>query len=320
MKIDIIIPVYKAKEKITKTIFSFGELKNYHFIVVNDADNIDYTDLTNTFPTGDFTFITNEVNGGPGVCRNLGLSATKYKYCMFVDAGDLIFSIYDFNNFINSLPTGIEVIATSHYQEHQDGAFTTYSCNNNHIHGKIYNIAFLKKYNILFNEECSYTNEDIGFNFLCRLISQKWQNREDICQVIQTYDAKSLTQNNNCEFYYNQNLMGLAKNAIYAFQKAKENGVSMDTIVPFSYTPIVYSYVFYYTTKHQFPEYLAEAREGAQYFYENYIKYIETSLQTPEFVECYQQVMRDIYTEFNEPFLWGIPDLTIYDWLRSLAE
>ena len=100
---------------------------------------------------------------------------------------------------------------------------TTYSSNNNHIHGKIYNIAFLNKYNIRFNENYSYTNEDIGFNFLCRLVSSSWQDREDICQVIQTYDPKSLTQANNCEFYYNQNIMGLAKNAIYAFQKAYEN-------------------------------------------------------------------------------------------------
>ena len=50
MKLDIIIPAYKAKEKIIKTIFSFGELKNYHFIIINDADNIDYTFLKETFP------------------------------------------------------------------------------------------------------------------------------------------------------------------------------------------------------------------------------------------------------------------------------
>ena len=100
MKLDIIIPAYKAKEKIIKTIFSFGELKNYHFIIINDADNIDYTFLKEAFPNGDFTFITNAINSGPGVCRNLGLSAVKYKYCMFIDAGDLIFSIYDFKSSI----------------------------------------------------------------------------------------------------------------------------------------------------------------------------------------------------------------------------
>lgn len=320
MKLDIIIPTYKAKEKITKTIFSFGELKNYHFIIVNDADNIDYTFLKETFPNGDFTFITNPVNGGPGVCRNLGLSAVKYKYCMFIDAGDLIFSIYDFNHFLNTITTGNQVIAPCHYQEFQDGTLTTYSSNNNHIHGKIYNIAFLNKYNIRFNEDCSYTNEDIGFNFLCRLVSTSWQNRDDICQVIQTYDPKSLTQSNNCEFYYNQNIIGLAKNAIYAFQKAYENKVPMNKIINFSYSSIIYSYIFYYTTKHQFPQYLAQAREGAKYFYENYIKNIENLLYSQDFISTYQDIMRDIYTDFSEPFLWGIPDLTIYDWLRSLAE
>ena len=177
MKLDIIIPAYKAKEKIIKTIFSFGELKNYHFIIINDADNIDYTFLKEAFPNGDFTFITNAINSGPGVCRNLGLSAVKYKYCMFIDAGDLIFSIYDFNRFLNTITTGNEVIAPCHYQELQDGTLTIYGSNNNHIHGKIYNIAFLNKYNIRFNENYSYANEDIGFNFLCRLVSKSWQDR-----------------------------------------------------------------------------------------------------------------------------------------------
>lgn len=320
MKLDIIIPVYKAKEKITKTIFSFGELKNYHFIIINDADNIDYTFLKETFPNGDFTFITNTINGGPGVCRNLGLSAVKYKYCMFIDAGDLIFSIYDFNRFLNTITTGNEVIAPCHYQELQDGTLTIYRSDNNRIHGKIYNIAFLNKYNIRFNENCSYTNEDIGFNFLCRLVSNSWQDREDVCQVIQTYDPKSLTQANNCEFYYNQNIMGLAKNAIYAFQKAYENKIPIDKIINFSYSSIVYSYIFYYTTKYQFPQYLDGALAGAKYFYKNYIKNIESTLYSQEFISCYQEVMRGIYADFNEPFLLGIPDLTIYDWLRSLAE
>ena len=36
MKLDIIIPAYKAKEKIIKTIFSFGELKNYIKETYND--------------------------------------------------------------------------------------------------------------------------------------------------------------------------------------------------------------------------------------------------------------------------------------------
>lgn len=320
MKLDIIIPAYKAKEKITKTIFSFGELKNYHFIIINDADNIDYTFLKELFPNGDFTFITNTINGGPGVCRNLGLSAVKYKYCMFIDAGDLIFSIYDFNRFLNTITTGNEVIAPCHYQELQDGTLTIYRNDNNRIHGKIYNIAFLNKYNIRFNENCSYTNEDIGFNFLCRLVSNSWQDREDVCQVIQTYDPKSLTQSNNCEFYYNQNIMGLAKNAIYAFQKAYENKIPMDKIINFSYSSIIYSYIFYYTTKYQFPQYLDGALAGAKYFYKNYIKNIENALYSQEFISCYQKVMRGIYADFNEPFLLGIPDLTIYDWLRSLAE
>ena len=320
MKLDIIIPVYKAKEKIIKTIFSFGELKNYHFIIINDADNIDYTFLKEAFPHGAFTFITNAINSGPGVCRNLGLSAVKYKYCMFIDAGDLIFSIYDFNRFLNTITTGNEVIAPCHYQELQDGTLTIYGSNNNHIHGKIYNIAFLNKYNIRFNENYSYANEDIGFNFLCRLVSNSWQDREDICQVIQTYDSKSLTQNNNCEFYYNQNIMGLAKNAIYAFQKAYENKVPMDKIINFSYSSIIYSYIFYYTTKHQFPQYLDGALAGAKYFYKNYIKNIESALYSQEFISCYQEVMRGIYADFDDPFLLGIPDLTIYDWLRSLAE
>ena len=96
MKIDVIIPVYKAKGKIASTIFSFGELKNYHFIIVNDNDGLDYTFLKDLCPSGDFTFLSTEVNSGPGVARNIGLAATKYKYCIFIDAGDVIFSIHDF--------------------------------------------------------------------------------------------------------------------------------------------------------------------------------------------------------------------------------
>ena len=35
---------------------------------------------------------------------------------------------------------------------------------------------------------------------------------------------------------------------------------------------IIYSYIFYYTTKHQFPQYLDGALAGAKYFYKNCIR------------------------------------------------
>lgn len=317
MKLDIIIPTYKAKEKIIQTIFSFGELKNYHFIIVNDADNIDYTSLKETFPNGDFTFITNPINGGPGVCRNLGLSAVKYKYCMFIDAGDLIFSIYNLNYAISSLKTGTEILAGGHFIQNEDDTLDFVNNSNNRLHGKIYSTSFLNKYNIRFNEECSFTNEDIGFNFQCRLESQYWLNNDDGL-IIQTLDHNSLTRKNNCEFYYNQNLMGLAKNAVFAFQKAFENKVPLDKIIKFSYSSIVWSYIFYYQTLHAFPEYEKNAIDGAKYYYHNYIKNIEKSLYSQDFIEEYHNTMREIYNNYDDQFLYKIPSLSIYDWLRSL--
>lgn len=101
--------------------------------------------------------------------------------------------------------------------------------------GKIYKTEFIKQYNISFNLQESYANEDIGFNNLCKLICLQIYSDNGIqtyleCEeplIIWTYNPNSITRKNNHEFYFKCNFE-LSKNIIYAIEEAKIRKVSDD--------------------------------------------------------------------------------------------
>ena len=93
--VNIIIPIYNARETLPKTLDSLvAQTKNLFMVtLVQDADNIDYSDIVEEYRHRGLN-ITLEVlseNVGPGLARQRGIDmSSQFEYVMFLDSDDLL--------------------------------------------------------------------------------------------------------------------------------------------------------------------------------------------------------------------------------------
>ena len=96
--LNIIIPVYKARDTLPDTLNSLMAQTRHNFIttIVNDCDGIDYSDIIEKYRKFlSIKYIVREENGGPGLACQTGLdenykSTPMCDYVMFVDADDML--------------------------------------------------------------------------------------------------------------------------------------------------------------------------------------------------------------------------------------
>ena len=93
MLVSIIIPYYKKKEYINKTVDSIlsQTYKKFEIIIINDELTKDSFDLLFELKKKDNRIRTfnNHKNLGAGLSRNKGISLSKGKYIAFIDSDDL---------------------------------------------------------------------------------------------------------------------------------------------------------------------------------------------------------------------------------------
>lgn len=328
-KIDIIIPVYNGLEKLRKTIYSYGSEIKYHFIIVIDGDTIDYTPIKEFFQDiQDLTIIYLEENSGPGVARNYGISISKREYITFIDAGDTIYSpkvMRDIMEKIINEPQ-FSMISCAHYEmRNEDNTLRIIGPDHNRMHGKFFKRNFIEQYQIRFDPNTSRMNEDIGFNFIARNILAYLTEQDKQSRVLHLTDPlvvwecddNSITRLNNYAFYYQKNNEGLSRNAIYAIKHLQKYNIPELYIYDIAYQTIPSLYLFYYSCVFCRPEFKQEMYDGAKLFFtffkENNLKIDPNTLN-----EYYQRMLKGIYSSEWDPFIMGIPDMTIWQWMDKL--
>ena len=85
--LDIIIPTYKNKEGLEKTLQSIPNYKEVAVTVVDDGSNLNYNDLQDKY---NFRLIELQKNSGPGIARQIGITVTNEPYILFMDTGDYL--------------------------------------------------------------------------------------------------------------------------------------------------------------------------------------------------------------------------------------
>jgi glycosyltransferase involved in cell wall biosynthesis len=180
--LNVIIPVYKARETLSDTLNSLCAQTNHRFIttVVVDCDNEDYTAIHEKYShLLALRWIERDVNGGPGAARQTGLdaNATSYPMCdyvMFVDADDML------------LPRAVDVLYNEAKKNFADIVSANIMCEDEGktinvldasiyltwCHAKIYRAAFLQENNIRFLDQLR-ANEDCYFNLVAHLLTTK---------------------------------------------------------------------------------------------------------------------------------------------------
>lgn len=331
MILNLLIPVYNNYQGLLDTILSLNMYKSNHKLIltiINDCstDNCNYNNLIPLFQElYQINVYNTPYNMGPGGARQYGLDLITNNYVSFMDAGDIIYSPIEFNEYLNFIESNPHtfVFSPAHLEQTEHNIFITVNEYNNRMHGKVYQTAFLKKYNIHFNAEYTNMNEDIGFNAQCRFYCKYLQEIDPSKIyyleyhkpiVVWTFEPGSLTRIDNYAFYFKQNI-GLSNNIVYALNHALNNGIPFDIISYDIYEIFIYLYVIYISALNQRPEYLDTAFDGALYFYENALipHPIDQTLLTQAYNNTINSHMRD-----GDAFCMKLPAISILDFILML--
>lgn len=294
--LDIIIPTYKNKEGLRRTLNSINTdlLPQITVTVIDDCSNMVYNDILEEFPF--ITIFYNKENIGPGMTRQYGIEMTKEPYITFIDTNDYFLSKDVLNTILNEIKERPKTVIFSWQYLINDKPSDD---SNNRLHGRVYKRKFLTQYNISFCPESSRTNEDIGFNRLCRIIIKNFKlpTISFTDPVIDyTVDADSITHKNNGEFFYKQQNMGLALNSIHGIQIARKNNLSEDIILEEINTVMAGLYYAFLCTINERPEFSQEAWEGARFYYEKIFSKEKNNPGGRFLNEGYSKFIKAIYT------------------------
>lgn len=287
--LDIIIPTYKNKTALRRTLDSITPMENVTVIVVDDGSNMDYSDIQEEYPWAYYYAL--EENHGPGVARQCGLSFGTGMYVLFLDAGDYFYN--------NGLQTILDQIKQNTYIKMY--SFSYVFDNNNKLAdkmdyktiGKVYKRSFLEMHNIYFSEQGSYANEDYGFIMAVRLILENLENYGFTNQIkhiqmptfYQHIDKNSLTNKKENNYNYTKLPYGVIVNGLHAIQIAKNQKISTYSLLDIYNDILVREYTYFLDAVINQPESLASIWLIIKDFYMNHYRvYIKVQKDNIQFL------------------------------------
>ena len=327
--IDIIIPSYNNEKGLFDTLFSIGtENFGQKVYIIDDCstEEINYDRIVQIFEQFyHIEIIKLEKNIGPGMVRQKGIEITSSKYITFLDCGDKFLndiSLLKTLNFLNE-ENNINVFAPQHLEEYPNLEFGIVYASNNRFHGKIFRRDFLEKYKISFCPEGSYSNEDIGFNFLCRWICEYLDEgiifEENLPYVIWKNDENSLTRKNDYSFFYKNN-KGLYLNIKHVFNHLKKLGLTEDIFLSKIYYIFCNLYISFIGTVNKRPDCIEDSLFGIKNFYLDFLK--NKTIDYKLFTSIYFDVLQDnvFNNTFSHPYLAKITDFNILQFMAKLNQ
>lgn len=338
--LDLIIPVYKNKAGLYRTLMSIGtELnKKIYVTIVDDCSEDNYDDVVAIFQKFfPIRVIYLPENMGPGVARQRGLEKATQPYVSFIDCGDTYVSPTRLLECLHIVEDNPETVMFSwaHLEERYDGdtinttryTYNTFSPVNNRMHGKIYRRDFLMRHNIQFSIEGSRANEDIGFNIITRLYAEQEWRKDNIQRIFHGEDpavvwkvtGPSIVRKDNCAFYYRDQNKGMSINGLHILRTLRKAGIDEDLIVQEVYEEMVHAYMFYYATKNRRPEYERESFHGAAEYYLNCFK--PYGDKNPELLKSiYWDTLSNFLRDESDPIRTEWSRLDFLEFLNALEE
>lgn len=332
MTLNLIIPVYNDYDGLITTLLSLNAYNIKHDInimVINDCstDGKNYKYIINLFkPFYNIQMHKTPYNMGAGNARQYGLDKINNDYVMFLDAGDILYSPIEFIEYLNFIENNPKTLLFSpqHFEQRENGEYASHCAENNRLHGKVYQVSFLKKYDIRFYKDYPNMNEDIGFNMTCRAYCRHLQNIDpntmysinyNVGIVVWTFNANSLTRKDDYAFYYKQNI-GVSKQGIYMLNHVLEHGVPLESMQEDIVELFINLYVFYIGTLNRKEEYAEESFKGALEFYTHVLA--PYSLNINLLTRKYNEIIGAFLRENNTVFCEKIPKIGILDFLLML--
>ena len=274
--LDVIIPTYKNKKGLRRTLNSIPSNPNVNVIVVDDCSNLDYSDILEEYPS--LHFYQLEENSGPGMARQYGLTHSNGTYITFVDTGDYFYDggVKTIMKAINE-NTYIKLYTFSYVYD--DRNILSDRPDDKTI-GSVYKRSFIEMYNICFSKEGSYANEDYGFSRACKLILDDWsrsffsdaRKHIKIPVFYEHIDKTSLTKANNNEFFYTKLSPGIITNGIHAIEIAKKADIKVECLLEEYNYIMAQEYFFFLCNLYERPELADDTWQIIREFYFNHYR------------------------------------------------
>lgn len=319
VSLDIIIPAYNNERGLIRTLKSVNWQYPYIQVTVVDdcSTTIDYDKVKALFPNVNYYYL--EKNSGPGVARQYGIDHTHNSHIMFVDCGDIIFSKFSLLEVFYTINSNTAPYI--YLWTWINGEYNTISGRNNPCTPAwVYKREFLEAYNITYSTTASYSNEDIGFNHTCQIITNDI-GIYDKTPYVHFYETPiykmvlendSLTHKNHKEFMYKRQIHGLVNNHIHCVEICEKNNITKESIAIDCHSVIMRLYYdLLYVLKHK-PEYAQESWDLIrQYYFSVYQKYQD--IEENAVFSAYSFYLKD----FRK---LGGPRLNIRRFIKELAE
>lgn len=245
MNLDIIIPVYNAKETIKRLLYSIAIQRNafgFHVYLVNDCSDYDYQEEVSFFKEYfDITEFKLEKNGGPGVARQYGIDHTNSKYITFMDSDDYFYDPYAIVSMYSGAVGRKCDLLVSNFLYERDNKSVVQSKNLIWLHGKVYKRQFLTDNNIHFNN--TKANEDNGFNRLVLLNNPIIAYIDRLTYVYSDY-KDSITRRDNRMFKFT-GLEGYTYNMCWAMEEMIKKNKNIEMVAETSAGVITAMYYYY---------------------------------------------------------------------------
>lgn len=324
MKIDIIIPAYKAQNTILRTLSSIAEqsvLDDIEVTIVNDHDGIGYKKFVDMFkPYMKIREIELPENGGPGDARQYGIDNTKNPLLMFIDADDTFIGSFALKILREQLLSDDKnACCFASFIEDQLKMHIPHVNDSVWMFGKIYRRAFIDKYKIRF-QKGSRANEDAGFNMLCKLFSNPNEQIKYIQDSVYYWHFKedSITRINNAQYSYDQSFVGYTSNMIYALKYAESVNPFNSNLMLMKVMILCNLYEYYIETVARDKRFIDQNFNACKQYYNEIYKEIEPKINDDVLGEVYNEVMRNAYAG-NKMFKI-IPSIGIKEFLVKLKE
>lgn len=245
LSIDIIIPVYKAKKTIKRTLESIMYQINsekFNIYLVNDCDNEDYSEIINIFkPYLNIKELKMAKNGGPGLARQHGVDNSNGEYIVFIDADDYFYGPEAIIKMYDKMKENDLDLLISNFRYERNNEIEIKKQNPVWLHGKMYKRKFLTDNKIKFNS--TRANEDNGFNRLILLMNPKLDYLDEITYVY-SENEESITRKNNCE-YRLTGLEWFTYNMKWAMEEAQKRKKQIQEIPYLALSVLVAMYYYY---------------------------------------------------------------------------
>ena len=335
MKIDVIIPCYKAHKTLPRllgSILSQTILEDLKITLVNDGDEKDYQEIIKPFKNFmDIQELKLEKNSGPGTARRYGYENTNNPYVIWADADDTFYGAFALQELRYLIKNENTSISVGNFLEEEtviinpeDIKIELHRNDLIWIFGKLYKRAFLDKFDIKMNNTRS--NEDNGFNTLCKILSSEVDKIQFVNNPVYLWHSteNSITRIDNCDYTYNASFKGYVDNMLWVFEELKRIEKThnleafQERIIYEKIHILINLYSYYIETLGLEPKYAKQNLEHSKRYYNQVYKSIENEIPKEMFEMVWHEVIEGAFVEnrFNN----FIPAISIFDFLNQLKQ